>query len=133
MKKEQLNKKLYQAHLKVAQEWGNTWHIVRNNVHESINKEMDKKYNNINQKLNKLEHTQTSTPKHIKTLYPRVVNNTNIRFTADELNLLNKGIKYNVSYKNKNWTQTLALETERAIAQLNPRNRNIKELEQHII
>jgi hypothetical protein len=29
MKKDQLNKKLYQAHLKVAQEWGNTWHIIR--------------------------------------------------------------------------------------------------------
>ena len=67
MKKEQLNKILYQTHLKVAQEWGNTWHIIRNSVHESINKEIDKKYNNIKQKLKKLEHTQNSTPKHIKT------------------------------------------------------------------
>jgi hypothetical protein len=125
MKKGQLNKKLYQAHLKVAQEWGNTWHIIRNSVHESINKEIDKKYNNIKQKLNKLERKQTSTPKYIKTFYPRVVNNTNIRFNADELNLLNKGLKYNLIYKNKNWIQTLALETETAIAQLPPRNRNI--------
>jgi hypothetical protein len=74
-----------------------TWHIIQNSVHECINKEMDKKYNNIKQKLNNLEHTQTSTPKHIETFYPRVVNNTNIRFTADELDLLNKGPKYNLN------------------------------------
>ena len=36
----------------------------------------------------------------------------------DELSLLNKGLKYNLSYKNKNWIQTLALETETAITQL---------------
>jgi len=38
---------------------------------------MEKKYNTIRQKLKKMEHTQTSTPKHLKTFYPRVVNNTN--------------------------------------------------------
>jgi hypothetical protein len=89
---------------------------------------MDKKYNNIKQKLNKPEHTQTSTPKYIKIFYPRVVNNTNIRFTADELNLLNEGLKYNLSYKIKNWIQTLAFKTDTAKAQLPPpppRNRNI--------
>jgi len=118
MKKEKLNKELYQVHLKVAQEWGNTWHIIRNGIHESINREMDKKYNYIKQKLNKLEHTQTSTPKHVKAFYPRVINNTNIKFNADELKLLNKGLKYNLSYKKKNWIQTLALETETAITQL---------------
>ena len=38
MKKEKLNKELYQVHLKVAQEWGNTWHIIRNGIYENINK-----------------------------------------------------------------------------------------------
>jgi hypothetical protein len=79
---------------------------------------MEKKYNTIRQKLNKLEHTQISTPKHLKTFYPRAVNNTDITFTVEELNLLNKVLKYNLSYKNKNWIKTLALETETAIAQL---------------
>lgn len=36
----------------------------------------------------------------------------------EELNLLNKGLKYNSSYKNKNWIKTLALKTETAIPQL---------------
>jgi flagellar biosynthesis component FlhA len=47
-----------------------------------------------------------------------VINNANIKYTNDELNLLNKGLIYNLGYKNKNWIQTLALETETAIAQL---------------
>ena len=94
MKKDQLNKQLYQVHLKVAQKWGNTWHIIRDSVHESINKDMGMEYNNIKQKLHKLEHIQTSTPKHIKTFGPRVVNNTNIKFTADELNLLSICYRY---------------------------------------
>jgi hypothetical protein len=116
-KKDLLNK-FYQVHLKVAQEWGNAWHTIRDYIHNNINKDMNRKYNTLKQKLNKLEHTQTSTCKYLKTFYPRVINNTDIRFTADELNLLNKGFKYNLSYKNKNWIKTLALETETALAQL---------------
>jgi len=118
MKKDQLNKKLYQTHLEVTQEWGNTWHTIRDCIHANINKDMERKYNTIKQKLEKLEHTQANTPKHLKTFYPRVINNTNIKFTSDELILLNKGLKYNLSYKNKNWIKTLTLETESAITQL---------------
>jgi hypothetical protein len=33
--------------------------------------------------------------------YPRVVNKTNIMFSDDELELLNKGLKYNLREKNK--------------------------------
>jgi predicted Co/Zn/Cd cation transporter (cation efflux family) len=40
MKKDQLNKKLYQIHLEVDQEWSNAWHIIRDKIHESINKDM---------------------------------------------------------------------------------------------
>jgi hypothetical protein len=65
-----------------------------------------------------LEHTQAFTRKHLKTFYPRVANNTDIKFTTDELNLLNKDLKYNLSYKNKNWIKTLAIETETALTQL---------------
>ena len=117
-KKDQLNKQLYQAHLAIAQEWGSTWHIIREYLHENINTDMDKKYRTIEQKLTKLEHIQTRTPTHTKTFYPRVTNNTDIIFTAEELTLLNKGLKYNLSYRNKNWIRTLALETETAITLL---------------
>ena len=69
-------------------------------------------------KLNRLEQTQTTTPKHLGTFYPKVLNNTKIQFTSEEMSLLNKGLKYNLNHKNKNWIQTLAFKTETAIAQL---------------
>ena len=95
-----------------------SWYIIQKGIHSSLNKIMEKKYKHLKQKLTKLEYTQTSAPKHVKTFYPRVVNNTNIRLNADELCLLNKGLKYNLSHKNKKWIHTLALETETAITQL---------------
>jgi hypothetical protein len=117
-KKDHLNKELFQAHLKVAQEWGNTWHLIREYLHSSIHVTTDRKYNALKQKLNKLEHAQTNTPKQQHTFYPRVINNTSIQFSTDELILLNKGLKYNLPFKHKNWVKTLALEAETAIAQL---------------
>jgi len=38
-----------------------------------------------------------------------VVNNTNIRLIFEELNLLNKGLKHNLSYKNKTGFKPLPL------------------------
>jgi hypothetical protein len=90
-KKDLLNKKLYQIHLQAAQEWGNTWYTIRDYIHNDIIEDLNRKHNTLKQKLNRLEHTQTSTPKHLKTFYPRVTNNTDIKFTTDELDLLNKG------------------------------------------
>jgi hypothetical protein len=117
-KKDTLNRALYQAHLQAAQEWGNTWPMIRNHTHKDINEDLHLKYTNQEQKLNRLEHTQISTSKHMKTFYPRVTNNTDIQFTTDEMKLLNKGLKYNLAYKNKDWTKRFGIETETAITQL---------------
>jgi hypothetical protein len=51
-------------------------------------------------------------------VYPRVVNKTNITFTNEERRLLNKGLKYNLSYKHKHWINNLAFEAETAITLL---------------
>ena len=56
----------------------------------------------------------------LPTFYPRVLNNTTIDFTSDELALLNKGMKYNLHYKQKCWITTLALEAETVIRLLPP-------------
>jgi hypothetical protein len=53
-KKDKLNKELYNIHLKAAQEWGNSWYLILDSIHESINQEMEKKYKNINQQMTKL-------------------------------------------------------------------------------
>jgi hypothetical protein len=42
-KKEKLNNELYNIHLKAAQEWGNTWYIILDSIHDSINHELEKK------------------------------------------------------------------------------------------
>jgi hypothetical protein len=78
---------------------------------------MERKYSTMEHKWSRLEQKQTNTSKHLRTFYLRVVN-TSIQCTGEELNLLNKRLKYNLNYKNKNWIQTLAFETETAIAQL---------------
>ena len=72
----------------------------------------------MTKKLNKLTQEQTKTPKEINTFYVRVVNNTNIKFTANEISLLEKGLKYNLHSRKKNWLTTLALQAETAITLL---------------
>jgi hypothetical protein len=41
-----------------------------------------------------------------------------VQFTNDEIQLLNKGLKYNLHHKNKKWIEILALEAETAITNL---------------
>jgi hypothetical protein len=55
LKKEKLTWQLHSVHLKAAQEWGNSWFIIVDSIHESINYEMQTKYKSIHQKLQKLE------------------------------------------------------------------------------
>jgi hypothetical protein len=45
--------------------------------------------------------TKTTDTTNNNTTHSRVENYTNIQFTHDEIQLLNKGIKYNLHYKNK--------------------------------
>jgi hypothetical protein len=54
-------------------------------------------------------------PKEVHTFYPRVVNKTNIIFMNNEINLLEKGPKYNLHSHKNNWLITAALEAETAI------------------
>jgi hypothetical protein len=112
-KKQKLNMELYKAHLKAAM-----WHTIMDSILTTINQETYKKYKIINAKLNQLSKTQTNNPNFHKQFYPRVINNTNITFTNDEILLLNKGLKYNLRHKNRDWIKTLALEAETAISQL---------------
>jgi len=89
---------------------GGMWFIILSSIHESLNYEMEKKYKSLDTKINKLVQTQTNNPNTNIQFYPRVINKTNISFTDDELTLLNKGLKYNLSQKRKHWLSNLALE-----------------------
>jgi hypothetical protein len=57
--------------------------------------------------------------KTTQTFNNRIENVSNITLTREETQLLNKGLKYNLHYKLKNWIETLAMEAETAITQLN--------------
>jgi hypothetical protein len=48
--------------------------------------------------------------------YPRVKNTTDTQFTQSKMQLLKKGLKYNLHYKQKNWLET---EAETAISKIN--------------
>jgi hypothetical protein len=80
---------------------------------------MKHKYKNINDKLNKLRKEQDSnTHKGKHTFHNRVENMSNVTFTGDEIQLLNKGLKYNLHHKKKDWMETLTIEAETSITQL---------------
>jgi hypothetical protein len=56
--------------------------------------------------------------------YTRLVNNTNITLTEPVTKLLEKGLKYNLRYKNKCWINRLALEADTALNLIDPLQQN---------
>ena len=115
-KKDKLNKLLYNAHLRAALEWGNLWYPIQENIIMSINTKLDQVYKNLNTKLAKLTHHSTTTTDSKHTFFQRITNLTNITFTQEEISLLNKGLKYNLGHRQKNWIKNLGLEAECAVA-----------------
>jgi hypothetical protein len=56
--------------------------------------------------------------KHVHTFAKRTVNLSDVAFTKEETKLLDKGLKYNLHHKPKNWILTLATQDEVGIRQL---------------
>jgi len=118
MKKEKLNNELYEVHLKAAREWGKAWKPIENFKHDTTNKELERKYKTMEEKLDKLTNIQMEKPYNTKKFYHHVINKTDIIFSNDELLLLSKGPKYNLNCKNKNWIRTRVLQAETSTNQL---------------
>jgi hypothetical protein len=53
-KKKQLNDTIYNIHLKAAQEWCSMWQIILESITESTNREIVRKYSNIDKKIKTL-------------------------------------------------------------------------------
>jgi len=47
MKKQQLNKKLYYAHLNAANTWGNTWYYIQGTIEAKSNSQLREKYERL--------------------------------------------------------------------------------------
>ena len=92
-KQEMLNRELYRHHLQVAQEWGRWWVVIHVSILQKINTEMERKYKSMDDKIKRLPQNQAQKPKTDTNIYPRVVNNTSIKFSDEEMELLNKGLK----------------------------------------
>jgi hypothetical protein len=68
--------------------------------------------------------TKTTETTNNNTTQTRVENHTNTQFTNDKIQLLNKGLKYNLHHKNKQWIETLALKAVTAITNLDINEQN---------
>jgi ABC-type lipoprotein release transport system permease subunit len=85
---------------------------------------MTKKYQQQNQKLEKLQEYQTQKIDNIQQFHPKIHNLTDVHFTENETILLSKGLKYNLHYKPNNWIRTLATEAETTISYINETEQN---------
>ena len=134
VKKQWLNHQIYKIHLLLANTWGKTWPYIHLTIEDKLKKAIQHKYTTLDNKLDRLSQIQTKKPNEIHTFYPRVVNNTNITFTDNETNLLNKGPKYNLHSRKKDWLMTLALEAETAVTSLSLSDRDYyrKQVASHI-
>jgi len=101
-------------------EWGKCWDPIRDSVHNTINLESESKYRLLENKIVRLKGTQEEKLGSNHKFYPRAINQTDIKFTNEELTLLNKGLKYNLGHKHKHWIRDLGLEAECAITLLPP-------------
>jgi hypothetical protein len=117
-KKQELNSKIYQLHLVLANHWGKLWPHMQLKIENNLLKDCRVRYRNLDDKIKHLSHQQTHTHPPNHRFHPRVVNMTNISFSDPEMALLQKGPKYNLHNKPKTWIQNLALEAETAISQL---------------
>ena len=124
-KKQDLNQQIYHLHLILAHKWDNMWQYIYDQIEEKLSKETKAKYKTLDRKLAHLDKTQNKTLPNTHLFHPRVINNTDIQFSKSEMALLQKGIKYNIHSKPKNWIHNLALEAETAITQLPPNERDV--------
>ena len=101
IKKDKLILDLYNIHLKAPPKWGRSWDILLLYINNTLNLEMEKKYKQLDLKINRLFTNQTEKSNSKTQLYPSVINKTDITFTDEEMTLLNKGLKYNLRYRKK--------------------------------
>jgi len=122
-KRLKLNELVFKIRLKCADNWQSIWPIIVQSIDYKITKEMETHYNNLNRKLDKLQREKQTKRKadthHQRTQFStRTVNLTNIRFSQEELALLNNGLQYGIEKPLKKYWTDLIMETEQAIRML---------------
>jgi hypothetical protein len=85
----QLNIELYYTHIQNANNWQHTW----TNIEQSINQKLHdnwKEYTKTTQNSN-LSKSETTNTINKNTNYHRIINNTNPKFTQEEIQVVSKG------------------------------------------
>jgi hypothetical protein len=96
MKMQKRKEQRYKMHLKCAAKWHKYWHIIQTTIDSKQQIKMETHYNNLNKKLDKLQNKQRGKTnmehdhheQHEQQCYP--LNRTNIKFTKQEMALLNQ-------------------------------------------
>jgi len=118
-KKQQLNKQLYNEHLKCAQLYNGMWPSIQYSIEAKFNNEMSELCDTLNQKLNKLTQNQRGHDGHTQTYAGtrknRVVNLTNIKLTKEQIKTLEMGPQYAIEKNPKQYLNELIIDTENAI------------------
>jgi hypothetical protein len=82
---------------------------IWSNIEQSVEGEKTRNEKSIHKTPTKIsQHDENTNHRHNNnnTKHSRVENYTNIRFTHDEIQLLNKGLKYTLHCTNKKWIET---------------------------
>ena len=110
-KKQKLNEQLYKLFLICADSWQNIWPIIRQNIDDKLTQEMEIQYGNLNRKLDTLQAKQrreNTTSNQQEHFYPRTANLTKIKFSREELSLLNHGLQHSIEKPlNTYWTDLI--------------------------
>jgi hypothetical protein len=72
-------------------------------IEDRLQIEIREKYKKLDKKLNHLSQQQTRTPHPYHKFHPRVINTTDLNFCELEMMPLEKGPKYNLHSKPKDW------------------------------
>jgi hypothetical protein len=121
IKKQKLNEKLYNLHLKCADRWHNQWYDTLLSIEQKLQQEMDRHYNNLNRKIDALQQRQKKkyntghNNNQTQYFYRRTVNLTKIKFSNDEMSMLNNGLQHSIAQPLKKYWKNLIVETEQAI------------------
>jgi 2'-5' RNA ligase len=129
MLKNRLNGQLCKLHLEGASSWPNTWDLILTSIDQKLQDQMETHHNHLNKKVDRLQENQTKpitaarNPRNIH-FYPRIRNLTNIKFTNEELEILNYGLQHSVEKHLGSYLTNLITETETAIKLLDPKIQN---------
>ena len=123
IKKLKLNELLYKQHLERADSWKNLWPIILQTIDFKLTQEKETYYNKLNRKLDALQNKQQDNSRTNKRqlgqqFYTITVNLTQIKFSKEEISLLNQGLQHIIEKPLDKYWIDLIMEMEQAIRKL---------------